>query len=162
MPSCLLDAQAARLQVQIVMHENEIVRGESVLSEKTFERRARHVHEIERARQFDQLGAVANGRSLNRSAPDKTTRPSCRGPFHNPDAGVVTGLGIGRARVAQSYDEAQRYFFFSASFFSAFGAAAAGRLLSSLPLWLQHRLPEQRRLHREQRRLPLLRPLPCP
>src|SRR4029078_6245615 len=41
-PSCLLDAQAARLQVQIVMHENEIVRGELVLAEKTFERRARH------------------------------------------------------------------------------------------------------------------------
>src|SRR6185503_10465977 len=125
MPSCLLDAQAARLEIQIVMHENEIIRGELVLAEKTLERRARHIHEIERPGQFDQLGAVANGRSLSRASPDKTTRPSCRRPFHNPDAGVVTGLGIGRARVAQSYDEAQRYFFFSASFFSAFGAAAA-------------------------------------
>jgi hypothetical protein len=53
--SSLLNAQAAGLEIKIVMHENEIVRGKLVLAEKTFERRTRHVHEVERAGQFDQL-----------------------------------------------------------------------------------------------------------
>src|SRR5512147_2599262 len=52
-------------------------------------------------------------------------RPSSCRPLDDPHPDVVTGLGIGGARVAQSNDEAQRYFFFSASFFSALGAAAA-------------------------------------
>ena len=51
--SGLLNAQAAWLEIKIVMHENEIVRGKLVLAEKTLERRTHYVHEVERAGQFD-------------------------------------------------------------------------------------------------------------
>src|SRR5215467_11301583 len=55
----------------------------------------------------------------------KMNRPSSGGTLDDPHSDVVTGLGIGRTGIAQSYDETQRYFFFSGSFFSAFGGAAA-------------------------------------
>src|SRR5512144_3150914 len=62
---------------------------------------------------------------MGHTALGKTDGPPSRSTLDHPHADVVAGLGIGSARIAQSYDEAQRYFFFSASFFSAFGAAAA-------------------------------------
>src|SRR5262245_25851231 len=61
---------------------------------------------------------------MNCVALGETDGPPNRGPFDDPHADVVAGLGIGSARVAQPNDETQGYFFFSASFFSAFGAAA--------------------------------------
>jgi hypothetical protein len=60
MPSGLFDAKAARLQIQIVVDENEVVRRELKLAEQTFNRQPCDIHEIERARQFDELGSVPN------------------------------------------------------------------------------------------------------
>src|SRR5437870_11213733 len=61
---------------------------------------------------------------MSQAALGETDSPPSRGPLDDPHADVVTGLGIGSARVAQPNDEAQRYFFFSVSFFSVFGATA--------------------------------------
>jgi len=120
MPPGLFDLEAARFQIQIVMDENQIVDGELQLTQKTFKRRARHIHEVESPGEFDQLRSEPSGPSLNDAAPGKTNRPSSRGTLDDPHPDVVTGLGIGSAWIAQSNNEAQRYFFFSASFFSAF------------------------------------------
>ena len=55
MAASLFNAQASGLQIQIVVDENQIVGGELELAEEALQRRAGHVHEIERAGQFDQL-----------------------------------------------------------------------------------------------------------
>lgn len=55
MPAGLFDPEAAWLQIQIVVDENQIVDGELQLAQKAFERRARDVHEVESAGEFNQL-----------------------------------------------------------------------------------------------------------
>src|SRR5207237_4938911 len=74
--------------------------------------------------EFEEFCPQPSRPTMSHAELGETDRPTSRGPLDDPHADVVTGLGIGSARVAQPNDEAQRYFFFSGSFFSAFGATA--------------------------------------
>lgn len=100
MPSGLFDSEAARFQVQIVVDENEIVAGELQLPEKTFQRRARNIHEIEGTGKFNRDGSLTTGTSLSGTTPGKTDGPASSGPLEDPHAGIVAGLGISRAGIA--------------------------------------------------------------
>ena len=80
------------------------------------------VHPVERAGEFEEFRPKSSRSTMSHAALGETDGPPSRGPLDDPHADVVAGLGIGSARIAQSNDETQRYFFFSASFFSAFGA----------------------------------------
>src|SRR6185503_1622051 len=61
---------------------------------------------------------------MSHAALGETDGPPSRSLLDDPHADIVAGLGIGSTRIAQPNDEVQGYFFFSASFFSAFGAGA--------------------------------------
>jgi hypothetical protein len=100
MPSGLFDPKAARFQIQIIVDENEIVAGELQLPEKTFQRRARNVHEPEGAGEFNQGRSLTTGTSLSGTMPDKTDGPAGSGPLKDPHTGIVAGLGIRRAGIA--------------------------------------------------------------
>jgi len=52
-PARLLDPQAPRLQIEIVVNENEIVGGERELAQEAFERRTGDVHPVEGAGEFE-------------------------------------------------------------------------------------------------------------
>lgn len=124
------DPETSCFQIQVIMDEKEVVCGKPVLAEETLERRTRHIHEVEGAGKLDEFRAKPSRPPLSGPAPGETDSPSGGSPLQHPYAGIVAGLGVRGAGVAQPNDEAQRYFFFSASFFSAFGAAAVASFLS--------------------------------
>src|SRR5262245_52060414 len=125
--ACLLDSETPRFQIEIVVNKKEIVDSQVEFAQEALQRRTRDIHPVEGAGEFDQLGAKPPRPTLGCSPWGETDRPSSCGSLDYPHADVVAGLGVGGTGVAQSNNEAQRYFFFSGSFFSAaFGAAAAG------------------------------------
>jgi len=125
MPTGKLDPKTPRFEIEIVMHKDKIVGGEFQFAEQAFEGGTGDVHEVEGAGEFDQFGTEPPRPSLSYTAPGKPNRPSSRSLLDDPHPGIVAGLGVRGARIAQSNDEAHGYFFFSVSFFSAFGAPAA-------------------------------------
>src|SRR4029077_11343063 len=124
MPTGLSDPKTPQIKIKIVMDENEVLSGQRKFTQEAFKRRTGDVHPIEGAGELEEFRPQPSRPSMNHAALGETDGPPGRGPFDDPHAGVVAGLGIGSARVAQPNDETQRYFFFSASFFSTFGGAA--------------------------------------
>jgi predicted nucleotidyltransferase len=55
MTAGLLDPEASRFKVEIVMDENEVVSGEHEFSEQAFERRTSDVHPVEGAGEFEEF-----------------------------------------------------------------------------------------------------------
>jgi predicted nucleotidyltransferase len=55
MTTGLLDPEASRFKVEIVMDENKVVSGEHEFSEQAFERRTSDVHPVEGAGEFEEF-----------------------------------------------------------------------------------------------------------
>ena len=124
MPTGLFDPETPQIKIEIVVDEDQVVGGQRKLTQEAFERRTGDVHPVEGAGEFEEFRAKPSRSTMSHAALGEMDGPPSCGPLDDPHADVVAGLGIDSARVAQPNDEAQRYFFFSVSFFSAFGATA--------------------------------------
>src|SRR4029077_10874382 len=124
MATGLFDPETTQVKIKIVMDESQVVGGQRKLTHEAFEWRTSDVHPVEGAGEFQESRPKPSRSTMSHAALGETDGPPSRGPLDDPHADIVAGSGIGSAWVAQPNDEAQRYFFFSVSFFSAFGAAA--------------------------------------
>jgi len=100
MPSGQLDPQPARLQIKIVMDDDEILGRELEFSEKAFEGRAAEIHPIQRPGKFNQLGSKPSTSTMSKTTPGKTDGPPSGSPLDGPHTDIVESLGVGVSRIA--------------------------------------------------------------